>query len=305
MNTITRKTISSFFRNLQLDICEKVEATDQKSKFYEDSWQHAEGGGGHSRVIENGNIIEKGGVNFSEVFGKVSEIMSKNMPLKADLFYATGVSIVMHPNNPFVPIIHMNVRYFELTDETGTKLDSWFGGGIDLTPHYINADQAKFFHTELKKVCDKHNPTYRTKFKKWADDYFYIPHREETRGIGGIFFDQLSAMNEQDLNNHFSFVQDVGNSFASLYTEFMKEGSANSFTEKNKEWQYLRRGRYAEFNLVYDRGTRFGFESGGRTESILMSLPPMAAWKYNYQVKPDSLEFETLKFLKKGIEWAL
>ena len=303
MEGFSRESIAGFFKELQKNICFEIEQTDKKGIFNIDQWHHKEGGGGLTSVIEKGNIIEKGGVNFSEVYGKVNEMMSKNLPGAADLFFATGVSIVMHPFNPFVPIIHMNVRYFELTDLKGRIINSWFGGGIDLTPHYVNEHQAKYFHSALNTICQNHDLAYYSKFKKWADDYFFIPHREETRGIGGIFFDQLNEENYGDISKTFDFVKDVGNGFAPLYTLFMKERSDHNFTEKNREWQLLRRGRYAEFNLVYDRGTRFGFESGGRTESILMSLPPVAQWNYNYIPENDSEEAKTLLLLKKDIDW--
>jgi coproporphyrinogen III oxidase len=214
-------------------------------------------------------------------------------------FFATGVSIVIHPKNPLVPIIHMNVRYFEMS--TGVK---WLGGGIDLTPHYINSNDATFFHTELKKVCDKHHPSYYSKFKKWADDYFYISHRNETRGIGGIFFDRLNESEAITFENNYRFWQDVGSAFAPIYTELIQRHKNKPYTEQQKQWQLLRRGRYVEFNLVYDKGTKFGLETNGRIESILMSLPKLASWEYNFKPEPESEEAKTLALLKKDINWA-
>jgi len=214
-------------------------------------------------------------------------------------FYATGVSIVIHPNNPWVPIIHMNVRYFEMSNGT-----CWFGGGIDLTPHYINIDDAKYFHQSLKKVCDRHHAEFYPKFKKWADDYFYIKHRQETRGVGGIFFDRLSPSKTLSQDEIFSFVKDVGNTFAPTYTSLMNKHSGTPFTEKEKEWQLVRRGRYVEFNLVLDKGTKFGLDTNGRIESILMSLPPQANWHYNFQPEEESSESDTLKLLRKDVDWA-
>ncbi|MCP9769985.1 oxygen-dependent coproporphyrinogen oxidase [Lacihabitans sp. LS3-19] len=298
--------ISEYFKSLQDNICKSIELTDDKGKFKEDNWQHQSGGGGRTRVLSKGRIIEKGGVNFSAVEGMVSESLKKMLKVKDDLsFFATGVSIVMHPENPFVPIIHMNVRYFELSDG-----QSWFGGGIDLTPHYIDEKQAKWFHTKLKTACDAHNSNFYPAFNKWADDYFYIEHRNETRGIGGIFYDYLKPNQEisKTKSSHskdelFAFTKSVGESFAPIYTELMHGNYSKAYTSEEKKWQLLRRGRYVEFNLVWDRGTKFGLETNGRTESILMSLPPHADWDYNVELKPGTKEFETQQFLKKGVNW--
>jgi coproporphyrinogen III oxidase len=298
---LQKEDISSWFTALQQQICEALEETDGKGKFISDPWQRSGGGGGVSRIMTEGNIIEKGGVNFSAVWGKTPEPVLQS--LKMDLhdnseFFATGVSIVMHPHNPKVPIIHMNVRYFEMSNGTW-----WFGGGIDLTPHYVDVDDAKFFHQHLKQVCDAHHPSYYTVFKRWADDYFFIKHRHETRGIGGIFFDYLKADDAFTKASRFSFVKDVGLAFAPIYTTLMKKNHVLPFTDQEKHWQYLRRGRYVEFNLVWDRGTKFGLDTDGRTESILMSLPPQAQWIYNYQVAEGSPEQTTLQHLRKGIDW--
>jgi coproporphyrinogen III oxidase len=292
-----RDTIASYFQQLQDNICKSLETADGLGTFKEDKWDHHSGGGGRSRVLENGNIIEKGGVNFSAVRGQTSEALMRQMNLteQAD-YFATGVSIVMHPQSPMVPIIHMNVRYFEMSNGV-----SWFGGGIDLTPHYVVEEDARWFHQQLKTSCDKHDLNYYPRFKKWADDYFYIPHRQETRGVGGIFFDYLKTEEKQSL---FGFVQEVGETFAPTYTHLMLKNKNLPFGEAEKDWQLVRRGRYAEFNLAWDRGTKFGLETGGRTESILMSLPPLARWKYDYQPSEDSREGQTILLLKKGIEWA-
>lgn len=213
-------------------------------------------------------------------------------------YFATGVSIVMHPLSPMVPIIHMNVRYFEMSNGV-----SWFGGGIDLTPHYIVDEEARWFHQQLKATCDAHDPNYYSKFKHWADDYFFLPHRQETRGVGGIFFDYLKPTNDEHKNQLFEFVKAVGETFAPTYTELMRKNHELPFGEDEKKWQLVRRGRYVEFNLVWDRGTKFGLETGGRTESILMSLPPLAGWEYDHQPAPNSREDYTLSMLKKGIDW--
>ncbi|MCU0339984.1 MAG: oxygen-dependent coproporphyrinogen oxidase [Spirosomaceae bacterium] len=296
---MTKENISAYFQQLQDAICQAVATADGQQSFHEDLWQHHSGGGGRSRVLQNGRVIEKGGVNFSAVQGQTSDALMKQMNLteRAD-YFATGVSIVMHPQSPMVPIIHMNVRYFEMSNGK-----FWFGGGIDLTPHYVVEEDARWFHQQLKTACDRHDTAYYPKFKTWADDYFYIPHRQETRGIGGIFFDYLSATTLPEKEQLFAFVQSVGESFAPIYTHFMLKNSELPFDDSHKDWQLVRRGRYAEFNLAWDRGTKFGLETGGRTESILMSLPPLARWEYNYQPTHDSLEAQTLGLLKKGIDW--
>ncbi|MGB3948972.1 MAG: oxygen-dependent coproporphyrinogen oxidase [Bacteroidia bacterium] len=314
---LTKEIITEWFKSLQDNICNALETEDAKGKFIEENWIREEGGGGRTRIIQHGNVIEKGGVNFSAVHGALPEQIlagtlhtennksqqpTTNSELKTPNFYATGVSIVIHPSNPMVPIIHMNVRYFEMDNGTW-----WFGGGIDLTPHYINEQDAVFFHTSLKNACQKHSPDYYPKFKKWADDYFYINHRKETRGIGGIFFDKLTELknntNSPSKEQLFEFVKEIGNSFAPIYTSLMNKNKNLPFTEKNKQWQLIRRGRYVEFNLVYDKGTKFGLETNGRIESILMSLPEIASWQYNHTPEAASHEAKTLALLKKDINW--
>lgn len=296
MEQANRATISEWFKTLQDNICQQLEAADGAGKFREDAWERAGGGGGRSRVME-GKHIEKGGVNFSAVHGAVSERMQKSLQLAGNEFFATGVSIVLHPQNPQVPIIHMNVRYFETGDTW------WFGGGIDLTPHYIVPQDAQFFHQYLKDVCDKHHTDFYPRFKTWADDYFYIKHRQETRGVGGIFFDRLTEKEGLTKAGIFAFVREVGNAFCPIYIHFLQKNKNLPFGEREKQWQLLRRGRYVEFNLVWDAGTKFGLETDGRTESILMSLPPLAQWVYDYQPAPDSPEAFTLAHLQKGIDW--
>lgn len=305
----TKEAISDWFKSLQADICAQLEKADSKGKFIPDVWERPGGGGGISCVLAGGNIIEKGGVNFSAVWGKTPEATLKLLNVgsggeERPDFFATGVSIVLHPFNPMVPIIHMNVRYFEIQPVGQAQKETWwFGGGIDLTPHYVDEGDACYFHQQLKAVCDRHHPSYYTEFKKWADDYFFIKHRNETRGVGGIFFDYLKGENGFTRESRFEFVKSVGDAFAPIYTHFMKKNHALPFGEQQKQWQYLRRGRYVEFNLVWDRGTKFGLETDGRTESILMSLPPQANWEYNHQPEPGSAEKKTLSFLKKGIDW--
>lgn len=297
--TPDKQVITNFFLDLQDRICQSLEAADGIGQFEEDNWTRAEGGGGRTRILQEGAVIEKGGVLFSAVHGPANEatLRQLNQTEPAD-FYATGVSIVLHPRSPMVPIIHMNVRYFELSNGI-----FWFGGGIDLTPHYVVEEDARWFHAHLKAVCDRHDAAYYPRFKTWADDYFFLKHRNETRGIGGIFFDYLKPTAETSKADLFAFVQDVGNAFAPAYTHFMHKNRNISFGEAEKQWQYLRRGRYVEFNLVWDRGTKFGLESNGRTESILMSLPPQANWAYNHQPEIGTHEAETLAWLRKGVDW--
>ncbi len=288
------------YQQIQDQICKSLELADGKAKFEEEIWNRDGGGGGRTRIMQHGNVIEKGGVNFSAVHGKLPDAIKKAFKVDSDEFFATGVSIVMHPNNPFVPIIHMNIRYFEMNDET-----RWFGGGIDLTPHYIIDTDARYFHHLLKQTCDQFDASFYPKFKAHADDYFFIKHREETRGVGGIFYDRLKPENTGlSFDQLLDFSIAVGNTFIPAYTELIDRNRDKEFDEHQQEWQYLRRSRYAEFNLVYDAGTKFGLETNGRIESILMSLPPMAKWVYNHQTLPDSEESYTLSKLKKGIEWA-
>jgi len=298
---IEKETISDWFKELQHSICTQLQVADGSGKFMTDSWERPGGGGGITRVMTEGKIIEKGGVNFSAVWGKTPEAVLKSLQLpqtdEPD-FFATGVSIVVHPLNPMVPIIHMNVRYFEMSNGTW-----WFGGGIDLTPHYVNSLDAKYFHQQLKNVCDQHHRSYYPEFKKWADDYFFIKHRNETRGVGGIFFDYLKADAAFTKESRFEFVKSVGSVFAPIYTHLMTQNHSLPYDENQKRWQHLRRGRYVEFNLVWDRGTKFGLDTDGRTESILMSLPPIAEWVYRHNPEINSEESKTQAFLIKGIDW--
>lgn len=304
MVELHRENIASWFQELQDSICQGLEQTDGSGKFHEDIWQRPGGGGGKTRTLTDGNIIEKGGVNFSEVYGETPKKILEALEFEKANFYATGVSIVMHPSNPMVPIIHMNVRYFEMTsDSTPADTKWWFGGGIDLTPHYIQEEDAQFFHQKLKNTCDRHHVDYYPSFKKWADDYFYLKHRNETRGVGGIFFDRLSEDPPFTKSSRWEFVQSVGSAFLPLYQHLMQKNHQLPFGEKEKHWQMVRRGRYVEFNLVWDKGTKFGLDTGGRTESILMSLPPQAHWIYDYQPPPTSAEYQTLTKLKKDIDW--
>jgi coproporphyrinogen III oxidase len=302
---ITKEQIAADYQIIQDEICAALENLDGKSKFEEEKWERDGGGGGRTRVIQNGNIFEKGGVNFSAVHGQLPASMKKALKVDQDDFFATGISIVIHPNHPMVPIIHMNIRYFEMPSSftPGEEPVRWFGGGIDVTPHYIIDDDARYFHGYLKAVCDKFNAEFYQRFKTWADDYFFIKHRNETRGIGGIFYDRLTAADNLSWDTIFEFSKAVGRSFIPIYSELVNRNRAQPFTDDQQQWQYQRRSRYAEFNLVYDAGTKFGLETNGRIESILMSLPPTAKWLYNYQPAPGSEEERTLSLLKKGINW--
>ncbi len=297
---MTSEYIKSEFRKLQLHISDALEKIDGLALFNEDAWTREEGGGGFTRTISNGNILEKGGVAFSAVEGPVSETMTKQLGMEGNDFFASGVSIVLHPFHPRHPIIHMNVRYFEL--DNGTY---WFGGGIDLTPHYINKEAAKLFHLSLKKLCDSYHNEFYTKFKPWADTYFHLPHRGESRGIGGIFFDHLDEKFGIEKSKIFEFCIELGKLFPILYGQQIDFTKLSQATEAELAWQASRRSRYVEFNLLHDRGTKFGIYSGGRTESILMSMPPMAKWDYNVQPSLNSEEAKSLELLKEVVDWLI
>lgn len=295
---LEKEAITDWFKGLQDRICAALEQADNHAVFREDLWNRPGGGGGRARIMTDGRVIEKGGVNFSAVHGETPQVILSAMNLPEADFYATGVSIVIHPISPMVPIIHMNVRYFEMSNGL-----SWFGGGIDLTPHYVNTEDARFFHQTLKTVCDQHSPEYYDRFKTWADDYFYIKHRKEIRGIGGIFFDRLAPSENVTKEQLFAFVQAVGETFAPTYLAIIHRNQDLPYGEPERAWQLIRRGRYVEFNLVLDKGTKFGLDTEGRIESILMSLPPYAAWQYAHVPPADSKEALTLSYLKKGINW--
>jgi coproporphyrinogen III oxidase len=297
---ISKELVAQEYKKIQDEICQSLESADGSGRFQEEIWKREEGGGGRTRIIQKGSVIERGGVNFSEVHGKLPDAVKNAFKVDQEDFFATGLSIVIHPNHPLIPIIHMNIRYFEMPG--GLR---WFGGGIDLTPHYVAEEDARFFHNHLKNTCDKFSKEFYPKFKTWADDYFFIKHRSETRGIGGIFYDRLNP--EQagiDWQQIFEFSKALGRSFVPVYTELINRNKNKSFTEAQKQWQYQRRSRYAEFNLVYDAGTKFGLETNGRIESILMSLPPQANWVYDFKAEKGSEEEKTLSLLKKGIDWA-
>ena len=294
-----REKVVAAYQQIQDEICLALEQADGVAKFEQELWEREGGGGGRTRVIQNGQVIEKGGVNFSAVHGVLPDAIKKAFKVEEEEFFATGVSIVIHPKSPMVPIIHLNIRYFELNDEM-----RWFGGGIDLTPHYVLDEDARFFHQQLKNTCDRFGPDFYSDFKKRADDYFFIKHRNETRGVGGIFYDRLQPANTGlSYEEILDFSIAVGQTFAPTYTQLIARNKDTEYTTDQQEWQYLRRSRYAEFNLVYDSGTKFGLETNGRIESILMSLPPMAKWTYNFVPAENSQEALTLDRLRKGIDW--
>jgi coproporphyrinogen III oxidase len=280
-----------YIHSLQDRICAALEAVDGKAKFFEDKWERPEGGGGKTRVITNGNVFEKGGVNTSVVHGEVTDAMRVQLKINGANWFACGLSVVIHPNNPFVPTVHCNYRMFELYNESGEVIDRWFGGGTDLTPYYLFEEDAKHFHQSYKDICDSFDILFYPRFKKECDNYFVNWHRnEERRGIGGIFYDYQRPSASQDINFWIKFGQASGDAFIKAYIPIVERRKCTSFTEEHKHWQELRRGRYVEFNLVHDRGTLFGLKTNGRIESILMSLPPTVRFEYNYQPQPGSEE---------------
>ncbi|MCB2376263.1 oxygen-dependent coproporphyrinogen oxidase [Hymenobacter sp. BT635] len=294
-----RDLVENWMRQFQDWLCHRLETADGSgAKFREDAWQHAGGGGGLTRVLQNGAVLEKGGVAFSAVWGQMSEPAARQLLMPDARYFATGVSVVQHPRSPMVPISHMNVRYFEAGNG-----EAWFGGGLDLTPIYVDKQQARWFHEQIQQVCQRYDSSYYPRFKQWADEYFYLPHRQETRGVGGIFFDRLTVGKDGSFEELFAFVQDVGEVYGRTYSTIMRQNAALPYTEREKQWQLVRRGRYAEFNLAFDRGTKFGLETGGRTESILMSLPPQAEWHYNLTPEPGSAEETTQQWLHQGVDW--
>jgi coproporphyrinogen III oxidase len=295
----SKEQFSDFIEKLQNDICTGLENADGKARFTEDKWQRPEGGGGISRVIEGGNVFEKGGVNTSAVHDALPVAMQQSFGVPESDFFACGISLVIHPLNPFVPTVHANWRYFELYNKQGEKLDSWYGGGSDLTPNYIFEEDGRHFHSVLRNAMDAFDPTFYPKFKLQCDNYFVNTHRNnETRGIGGVFYDYLRPRYKAHNNELFHFQQAVGNSFLPAYLPIVEKRKDLPYTKQEIDWQEIRRGRYVEFNLIHDRGTLFGLKTNGRTESILMSLPPRAQWKYDYHPELGSKEAELLEYLK-------
>jgi coproporphyrinogen III oxidase len=290
-----RTRAADYFRSLQDGICSSLEQADGAARFREDLWEREGGGGGRTRVLENGGVFEKAGVNFSDVHGQFSEEFARQIPGEGRGFTATGISLVLHPRSPLVPTVHANFRYLSKGFKT------WFGGGADLTPYYPVREDVIHFHRVWKSVCQRHGPPVDyAAFKKWCDDYFFLTHRNEPRGVGGIFFDYL----EGDFDRLFAFVRDCGDHFLDAYLPIVERRKQLPYTPEQRAFQEFRRGRYVEFNLIYDRGTLFGLKTGGRTESILMSLPPVVRWQYEFHPEPGSREAELSEVYLKPRDWA-
>ncbi len=310
-------------RQLQDNICQSLAQLDGKGTFSEDAWEREEGGGGRSRILREGNVFEQGGVGFSEVWGPQlpPSILQQRPEAEGHGFYVTGTSMVLHPRSPYIPTVHLNYRYFEAGPVW------WFGGGADLTPYYPFAEDAAHFHQTLKQACDRHYPEYYSVFKPWCDEYFYLKHRQEMRGVGGIFFDYqdgqgelyrgpdpkgVAATRSQEIGSPdprsweevFAFARSCGEAFLPAFTPIVERRRSLEYGDRQRQFQLYRRGRYVEFNLVYDRGTIFGLQTNGRTESILMSLPPLVRWEYNYQPEPETPEAELYHIFLKPQDWA-
>ena len=292
-----------YIQDLQNNITSTLERIDGRATFQEDLWKRPEGGGGRTRVIENGDVFEKGGVNISAVHGALPESMQNYFGVKDANFFACGLSLVLHPKNPMIPTVHANWRYFEMYDQNGAIVDQWFGGGQDLTPYYLFEDDAKHFHAICKMACDKHDPEFYPTYKKRCDTYFYNTHRNEARGIGGLFFDYCKTSEAKSMQDWYNFVTEVGNSFLDAYIPIVKKRKDLPYSQTQRNWQEIRRGRYVEFNLVHDKGTLFGLKTNGRIESILMSLPPHVQWVYDHHPDPGSEEDKLVKVLKNPIDW--
>jgi len=299
-----KQRTASFFRELQDEICSTLERVDGRGRFIEDTWTYAPDGGpgdggGRSRVLTGGAVFEKGGVNVSSLQGELSARLAERLEVADRKFFACGISLVIHPESPLVPTVHLNLRYLKLFDAAGDPVRAWFGGGADLTPYYPDDETAVLFHRAMKAACDPYGADAYARFKQACDEYFHLPHREEARGIGGIFFDYL----EDDPERTFEFVRSVGAAFNRAYPDIVEARKAQPWTPAQREWQLHRRGRYVEFNLIHDRGTLFGLETKGRTESILMSLPPLVRWTYAHEPKPGSPEAQLLELLRTPRDW--
>lgn len=288
--------VKDYLLGLQQTICADLEQHDGKGQFITDQWNRPQGGGGRSRVMSQGNVIEQGGVNFSHVFGdKMPASATAARPeLAGRHFQAMGVSLVIHPHNPYIPTSHANVRFF-VAEKEGAEPIWWFGGGFDLTPFYPNKEDVSHWHSVAKEICAPFGDGVYAEHKAWCDRYFFLPHRNETRGVGGLFFDDL---NQWGFEQSFAYMQAVGNGYMQAYGPIIQRNKQRQYQEQERQFQLYRRGRYVEFNLVYDRGTLFGLQSGGRTESILMSMPPLARWEYAYQAEANSPEADLQNWLK-------
>ena len=301
MSEVSLQAVKNYLLGLQDRICEELAEEDGSATFREESWDREQGGGGRSRVLENGAVIEKGGVNFSHVFG--SQLPPSATAARPELagrsFQAMGVSLVIHPKNPYVPTSHANVRFF-VAEKDGEAPVWWFGGGFDLTPFYGFEEDVVHWHQTAKTACDPFGEGLYAEFKRWCDDYFHIKHRDEPRGVGGLFFDDL---NRFDFETSFALMRSVGDAYIPAYRPIVARRKDHEYGDRERQFQLYRRGRYVEFNLVYDRGTLFGLQSGGRTESILMSLPPLVRWDYDWHPQPDSAESELYRKFLIHREW--
>jgi coproporphyrinogen III oxidase len=294
----------TFIQKLQDDICLALEQADGRARFHEDRWERPEGGGGRTRVIAQGDVFEKGGVNTSIVHGPVTALMRTQLKINGDTWFACGLSLVIHPLNPFVPTVHCNYRMFELYDSKGEVIDRWFGGGTDLTPYYLFEEDARHFHQVYKQACDDYDASFYPRFKKDCDNYFVNWHRNsERRGIGGIFYDYQRPNADHDVKFWMDFGHRCGYSFVDAYMPIVERRKKTVYTDQHKHWQEIRRGRYVEFNLVHDRGTLFGLKTNGRIESILMSLPPTVRFEYNYQPVPGSEEDKLQQVCLQPKDW--
>ncbi len=289
-----REQASAYFRSLQDRLCGALERLDGAATFRADVWQREGGGGGRTRVLAGGAVFEKAGVNFSDVFGEMAEEFAAQVPGEGRSFTACGISLVLHPASPMVPTVHANFRFLTKGER------QWFGGGADLTPYYPHREDVVHFHRTWRDVCARHAVADHARFKKWCDDYFFLPHRGEPRGVGGIFFDNL----EGDLDALFAFVRDCGDHFLDAYLPIAERRKGEPFTPEQRYFQEFRRGRYVEFNLIHDRGTLFGLRTGGRTESILMSLPPVVRYLYDHRPSPGTREAELYDVYLKPRDWA-
>ena len=301
MQTLTIKAVKRYFLDLQETICAGLEQADGQARFRRDDWQRPDGGGGLSRALADGAVFEKAGVNFSHVMGAALPVTAsaQRPELAGRSYQALGVSLVIHPGNPYVPTAHANVRLF-VAEKPGEEPVWWFGGGYDLTPYYGFAEDCQHWHRVAAAACAPYGEEIHARFKSWCDEYFYLPHRGEARGVGGLFFDDL---NDWDFATSFDFVRAVGDSFLEAYLPIVERRRQTSFADRERQFQLYRRGRYVEFNLVYDRGTLFGLQSDGRVEAILMSLPPLVRWEYDYQPDPGSPEARLTEYFLQARDW--
>lgn len=301
-----KQTFTDYVHTLQDEICRALESIETGASFREDLWDREGGGGGRTRVLEEGAVIEKGGVNVSAVHGELPETIRSHFNVEGGWFYATGLSLVLHPRNPMAPTVHANYRLFELYEDAAMEsvVDRWFGGGADLTPYYLWDEDAVHFHTTLKEMCDRHGKELYPRFKEACDSYFYNAHRGEARGVGGIFYDYLRGDESRSDEEWLRFSTDAGNVFTNAYLPILEKRMAEPYREEHRYWQEVRRGRYAEFNLIHDRGTLFGLKTNGRIESILMSLPPRARWVYDHHPEEGTRESYLLECLRQPKPWA-